>query len=178
MSAPEPTPPAGAPPAPRRRSLKRLGLEALVLAVALLGIRAWQTRGAASGPAPEVAGTLVSGQAASLSQLRGRPVLVHFWATWCSICTAERGNVDALARDHAVLAVAVDSGGPAEVREWMRRQGVDFPSVVDPGTLARAYGVQAFPTSFVVGRDGRIRFVETGYTTELGLRLRMALAGL
>ncbi|MGC4117189.1 MAG: hypothetical protein QM765_22035 [Myxococcales bacterium] len=43
--------------------------------------------------------------------------------------------------------------------------------------LARAWGVNAFPTSFFVGKDGEIRFVETGYTTELGMRLRLALAG-
>ena len=162
---------------PARKKWLRNGAEALVFLVALLGIRAWQQRGVASGQAPQLQGTLVTGAPASLAALRGRPVLVHFWATWCSVCNAERGNIAAIARDYPVLGVAEDSGGAEAVRAWMQRQGVSFPTVVDSGALAREYGVRAFPTSFVIGKDGRIRFVETGYTTELGLRLRLALAG-
>ncbi len=163
---------------PRTKRWLRAGAEAALVVAVLLGVRAWQHRHAPSGQAPPVAGTLVSsGASASLAQLRGRPVMVHVWATWCSVCSAERGNVQAVAKDHAVLGVAEDSGSAEQVRAWMKQHGVDFPTVLDDGALARSYGVQAFPTSFFVGSDGAIRFVETGYTTELGMRARLWLAG-
>ncbi|HEY3448048.1 MAG TPA: protein disulfide oxidoreductase [Myxococcales bacterium] len=163
---------------PRKKKWLRNGVEAALFLVALLGVRAWQHRDAPSGPAPAVAGTLVSnGAPASLAALRGRPVMVHFWATWCSVCNAERGNVAAVAKDYAVLGIAEDSGGAEKVRAWMSENGAEFPTVLDDGEIARAFGVKAFPTSFFVGKDGEIRFVETGYTTELGMRLRLALAG-
>lgn len=163
---------------PRQRKWVRTAVETALVLAAFLGIRAWQHRDAPSGPAPAMTGTLVDGGApASLAALRGRPVMVHFWATWCSVCNAERGSVDSVAKDYAVLGVAADSGDAEQVRAWMRQSGVAFPTVLDDGALARAFGVKAFPTSFFVDKEGTIRFVETGYTTELGMRARLALAG-
>ena len=161
----------------RRRARWRLGLELAAILVAVVGIQAYRQRDTASGPAPPLAGRLLSGQTVSLAALRGRPVLVHFWATWCPVCRLEQSSIAAIARDHAVLTVAFQDGSAEQVRAYMRREGLDYPVLADPyGVLASRYGVRAVPTSFIIGPRGRIRFVEVGYTSEAGLRLRMWLA--
>ncbi|MBI5545571.1 MAG: redoxin domain-containing protein [Deltaproteobacteria bacterium] len=170
-----PPPPSTPKPSRRRKWLRRV-VEPLLIIGLLLGVRAWQQRNAVSGPAPRLQGTAVTGEPLSLEALRGGPVLVHFWATWCSVCDTVKGSIDAIAHDYAVISVAEDSGQAAELHAWMERQGISFPTIADSGGLSRAFGVQAFPTDFVIGPDGRIRFVEVGYSSELGLRARLALA--
>lgn len=177
--ADDPQKEAAAPP-PRKRRWGRTAVRVLVVVLIIVAVRAWQQRGAASGEAPDLEAPDLDGQILSLADARGRPVLVHFWATWCGVCTAMDGNVDGVAGDYDVITVASWSGGPAEVRAHLAQEGLDdMPVVLDPnGTLAQSYGVQAVPTSFVVDPEGNIRHTEVGYTTELGLRARLWLAGL
>ena len=150
-----------------------------MLLVLIVGIRAWQQSGTASGPAPALAGELLDGKPVSLAAFAGRPVLVHFWATWCPICRAEQGSIDALARDEPVITVAMQSGDRDAVVQHLRKEELSFPVLNDPaGEIAAQWGVRAVPASFIVDGAGQIRFLEIGYTTGIGLRLRLWLAGL
>jgi len=155
-------------------------LNVLVIVTLMVGIRAWQQRDMASCTAPALHGVTLAGQPYALSTHPGKPVLVYFWATWCPICRAEQDSISAIAKNHAnVVTVAMQSGGTDEVSRHMHEQGLDFPVVNDPdGRLSSAWGVHAVPASFIISPDGRIRFVEVGYTTGIGLRLRLWLAGL
>jgi len=171
-------PPSKAKPGTARR-WRRRAVEVLVLLVLILGIRAWQQSGTASGPAPALAGELLDGKPVALAAFAGKPVLVHFWATWCPICRAEQGSIDALARDVPVITVAMQSGSREEVIQFLRKEALSFPALNDPvGVIAAQWGVRAVPASFIVDGAGQIRFLEIGYTTGVGLRLRLWLAGL
>lgn len=161
-----------------RRSWVRWGAYLLLLLAVYLAARAWQTRDLASGVAPEIEGVTLDGRPVALSDYRGAPVLLHFWATWCRICALEEQSIDALAEDYPVLTVALQSGDAAAVGRYLRERGLDFPVVLDPGgRLAGRYGVRGVPTTLVIGPEGRIRSREVGYTTGFGLRLRLWLAG-
>ncbi len=153
----------------------------IVLFVLLIaGIRIWQQRDMVSGAAPVLQGMTLAGQSYTLPVHPDHPVLVHFWATWCPICRTEQSAIADIAKDYPnTMTVAMQSGKSDAVENHMREQGVAFSVVNDPdGSIARAWGVHAVPVSFVISPDGNIRFVEVGYTTGIGLRLRLWLAGL
>ncbi len=161
----------------RARWYWRWARDAGVFLLLFFAIRAYQQRDAPSGVAPELVGVTLKNQPVSLADYRGAPVVLHFWATWCGVCEAAQGNLNAVARELPVLSVASQSGKAPQVERYVREHGV-VPTVVidDSGALAKRFGVHAFPTTFVLDGEGRIRHVEVGYTTELGLRARMWLA--
>jgi thiol-disulfide isomerase/thioredoxin len=165
---------------PRAAKWRVYAINALILVVVVAGIRVWQQRNLVSGPAPALQGITLKGQPYRLPAQPEKPVLVHFWATWCPVCRVEQGNIAAIARDNPdVITIAMQCGKQQEVALYMREQGIDFPVLNDPGNnVARAWGVQAVPATFIIAPDGQIRFVEVGYTTEIGLRLRLWLAGI
>ena len=113
-----------------------------------------------------------------LKDLRGKPVLVHFWATWCPICRAEDGSIHDLAQDYRVLTVATNSGDAQEIARYMEENNLEFPVLLDEsGEMGSRWGVNGVPSSFIVDSAGEIRSVAVGYTTGIGLRIRLWLAG-
>jgi thiol-disulfide isomerase/thioredoxin len=155
-------------------------IEALVFVILVAGIRAWQQRDMASGNAPVLQGVTLAGEPYALPAHPGKPVLVHFWATWCPICRAEQNSIAGIAHDHPdTITVAMQSGSTKQVMRHMHEQGITFPVINDQdGKISGRWGVHAVPASFIIAPDGRIRFVEVGYTTGIGLRLRLWLAAL
>ena len=156
----------------------RRGLEILLFIVLIMGVRAWQQRDIMKGAAPPLQGILLNGSAFALARKPAQPVLIHFWATWCPICRTELGSIDSLAQDNPnVITVAMQSGNTISVQGYMREHEVNFPVLNDEdGRISLSWGVHAVPASFIVDTNGEIRYVEIGYTTGMGLRLRLWLA--
>lgn len=155
------------------------GLLIVVLAVAL---QLWQKRDVAAGAAPRFDGILADGRAVSLSAWRqahpGRPVVLHFWAAWCPVCRAIEGSVDAVGRDWPLLTIALQSGDAKEIVNHLAGRGLHWPTVVDPdGRITSLFGLRGVPAVVIVDSAGTIRFVEFGYITEVGMRLRLWWAG-
>lgn len=126
---------------------------------------------------PTFAGTLIDGGTATLEEFAGRPLILHFWATWCPTCKMEAPAIDALSKEYQVLTVAVESGDNAEIGAFMQEKGYTFPVLNDrDGTIRRHFKVKAFPTTFILDKNGEVVFTEVGYTSNIGFRIRMKLA--
>ena len=162
----------------RKKTLMRTITQILVVVAVFVGIRAYLNQGNLKpGPAPSFSARQIDGEIFSLADKKGEPLLLHFWATWCRICALNDGVIDDLAKDMPVVTVAMESGEAGEIRKVMEERGLSFPVIADAaGTLANRYHVKGVPTNFILDADGNIRYVEVGYTTGLGLRIRMWLA--
>ena len=148
-----------------------------MLLAGLLVLQFWKDGGLVAGRPPPLEARALDGTAFSWDEAAGRPVVLYFWATWCPVCRAMRGNIEALARDHTVVTVALQSGSAEALREYARTQRFTPSVYPDPtGAIASRYGVQGVPAIFVIGPAGDIRYAMTGYSTEFGLRARIWLA--
>jgi peroxiredoxin len=159
------------------RRLRDWLINGVLILLVFLGVQWWKARPLVEGDAPPLAGFTLDGRALDLADLQGRPVLVHFWASWCPMCDLMDGAIDSIARDHPVVTVAMQSGDPDELRRFMSEAGHTYPVIADPaGQIASRWGVVGVPTSFVVDATGQIRSSTTGVSTEPGLRLRLWIA--
>jgi cytochrome c biogenesis protein CcmG, thiol:disulfide interchange protein DsbE len=119
----------------------------------------------------------------SLRELRGRAVLLDFWATWCAACRAETPIINELSRRWSdrgvvVVGVATDAQGEGDPRNFAATHDLGYPIVRDiSGETSRTYQVDALPTLVVVSRAGKVVAVRTGITddAELERLLRQAL---
>jgi cytochrome c biogenesis protein CcmG, thiol:disulfide interchange protein DsbE len=145
------------------------GLAAIVAVAALTaGTSRVFGLGVEHRPAPEVRLRDVAGKTVSLSDLRGKVVIVDFWASWCPSCRqsfpalAELGRLYA-SRGLEVIAVNVDQQR-RDADAFLAGQPAGLKVVFDQqGAAPRAFDVQAMPSSFVIGRDGTIRFTHVGF---------------
>ena len=156
----------------RGLALRRLGLRHLVVAavlplilLALLGamllLRPGTSPTAIGAMAPDFALTDLEGNPVSLAELRGRPVIVNFWASWCVPCVEEFPILRDVHERHAgeglaVVGIVYQDRSQA-ARDFMARHAATWAAAADPdGHVAAAYDVLGPPETFLIGRDGRI----------------------
>lgn len=158
----------------RQSRFFRISLQLLILVAVYMSVRYWQSQEMQRGEAPVISATTLENERIELLAPLDRPVLVHFWASWCPICRFENSNIAAVSEDYSVITIASWSGTTDEVAEYMRTESLNMPVIVDEdGEWAKLYGVHGVPASFFVDSNGQIEMIEKGYTTEIGLRLRM-----
>ncbi len=124
-------------------------------------------------PAPEFTLSDLEGRTLRLEDLRGQPVVVNFWATWCQPCAAENPIFAALARRYAGRARFVSviyQDTPEAIRDYERQRGSWGPALVDPDSrTAIRYGVYGVPETFVIDARGVIHEKVTGMVSFDGL---------
>lgn len=119
-------------------------------------------------PAPDFTLETLDGGSLSLSDFRGKPVLVNFWATWCGPCRAEFPDFQEASVDNADNLVIIGINNTAtdqlsEVPKFVEEMGVTFPIVLDKtGDVARAYQIFGLPTSVFINSEGEVVEVFTG----------------
>lgn len=124
-------------------------------------------------PAPEVVLVDTAGERFELAALRGTPVVLNFWATWCPPCRAEMPELEAAHTELAgqVAVIGVNQGeSQAEVAAFAQGIGVSFRLPLDERMDAsRTYAVRSLPTTFFIDRSGVIRRIQVGPLTEATL---------
>jgi thiol-disulfide isomerase/thioredoxin len=115
-----------------------------------------------SSPAPDFTLDSLEGKSMRLSDLRGKAVLLNFWATWCSPCKIEMPWFVELQNEYGpqglqIVGVAMDDSGKDEIAKFAKDMGVNYPVLIGKEAVGDAYGgVPALPESFFIGRDGKI----------------------
>ena len=163
--------PAGS-PSIQRHSRNPLALVILALVVAgmlYFGFHAARRSGAIvppgilkAGPAPDFTLDSLDGKSVRLSDLRGKAVLLNFWATWCTPCKIEMPWFVELQNEYGpqglqIVGVAMDDSGKDDIAKFAKDMGVNYPVLLGKEAVGDAYGgVPALPESFFIGRDGKI----------------------
>ncbi|MFT5836079.1 MAG: thiol-disulfide isomerase/thioredoxin [Sulfurimonas sp.] len=108
---------------------------------------------------------------------KDKPILIHFWATWCPTCKLEASNIQTISENFEVLTIAVNSGTDREVKKYMHEHNLNYKVYNDTnGFFAQEFKIAAYPTTFIYDKNKKLVFSEVGFTSTLGLWLRMWLA--
>ncbi len=113
--------------------------------------------------APDFALQTLDGQTVKLSDFKGKPVLLNFWATWCEACKKEFPAMQRLyshLKDDGfeIIAVSVDRRNRDRIEEFVKAYGIDFPILLDPQQKARRdYFIRGLPTSYLIDSAGDLR---------------------
>lgn len=135
----------------------------LLLAVMVSGCSKKEVPAQEGAAAPDFTLSDLSGKQVQLSSLKGKVVLVNFWATWCPPCREEIPSMVKLnqvmqGKNFQMLAISIDEGGKQAVQEFFRQNGVTLPALLDTdGSVSRRYGTTGVPETFIVDGKGMIR---------------------
>jgi cytochrome c biogenesis protein CcmG/thiol:disulfide interchange protein DsbE len=143
--------------------------------LAALALGACSTHAGASGasstarigqPAPNWTQTTAEGTKLSFESLRGKPVYLNFFATWCPPCNEEAPDVNALQKQYAsrgLQTVGVDElENTKKAKEFVDKFNLVYPAVVDDGTLQSQYNVNGLPVHVFIDRTGVVRKIKVG----------------
>jgi len=129
--------------------------------------------------APEFTLESLNGGVVRLADLRGKTVIIDFWATWCPPCEFQVPELNAFWEAHredgdvAVLGISVDVEGPEVVQAWAEEKDVRYEVLVGGEDLARRFGALGFPTLYVVTPDGRVDSEHVGLIEVADLELAL-----
>lgn len=150
-----------------RRALAAVSLLGLV-SVGLMVLVSLTLAGCGSKTAPDFSGTTIDGVDVSMAAYGGRPLVLAFMASWCPGCRADAPELDkfyqGIGEKAGFLAVAVQDT-EADMQQFMKDSGSDFPVALLPDSVPTAYGIDVLPTVVLIDAHGRIAKTIVGGTT-------------
>jgi thiol-disulfide isomerase/thioredoxin len=157
-----------------RRWIKEILVFTLILMVVSIAIDAWRSTEMPSTKMPLLSISTLKGDWVDIKKMsQDKPVLLYFWATWCPVCNFVSPSVNWLSESHQVISVALTSGNDKRLGQFMAYKEYNFPVINDPtGSIGKAWGVAATP-SIVIIKKGQISSITTGFTTPIGMWIRL-----
>ena len=154
-------------------------IKGLAILTIFLAVTAWQGRNLISKqtPAPSFRLPALSGPTVALEDLRGRRVLLYFFAPWCKVCDLSISNLNWVRRlwdekSVSIFAVALSYEELQSVEAFLERNALDVPVLLGTRELLNSYRISAFPTVYVLNESGNIDGSAVGYSSTLGLLWR------
>lgn len=150
----------------------------VVVLIALAGNLIYMLRHQPS-TAPAIELTLLDGRSVSLRSLRGRPVLILFWATYCIPCIEKFPDINTLYHSYRpqgleIIAIAMSHDSPQRIATTVNQLGMAYPIMHDlKAEAAQAFGVRAIPASFLISAHGQIVWQDIGRIDIVDLRLHI-----
>ena len=151
----------------------------LLILTIVIAVTAWQGRNLVpkQTPAPSFRLPALSGPPVALEDLRGRRVLLFFFAPWCKVCDLSISNLNWVRRfwgseSISIFAVALSYNELQSVEAFLERNTLDVPVLLGTPELSNSYRINAFPTVYVINKSGNIDSSTVGYSTTLGLLWR------
>ncbi|MEA2019767.1 MAG: redoxin domain-containing protein [Campylobacterota bacterium] len=103
--------------------------------------------------------------------LNNKPIMIHFWATWCPICKIEAPNIQTISKHYEVLTIAVKS---QNIKDYLQQNNLTFKVIDDiDGSYADKFNISVYPTTLIYDKDKNLIFSEVGYTSTFGLWIRL-----
>lgn len=136
-----------------------------------------------AGLAPDFTLKALDGKEITLSQLKGKVVLLDFWATWCAPCKKSIPHLIQLYKEYRgsgfeLVGMNIDKGDTETVRRFVTSMDIPYPVVTAPEDVVRSYRVTGIPATFLIDKEGRIRERIAGFDSTIGRRLAAQLANL
>jgi len=111
--------------------------------------------------------------------LNNKPILIHFWSTWCPTCKIEASNIQTISEHYNVLTIAVNSKDDKNIKKYLKENSLNFKFINDKNSFyAKKFNISAYPTTLIYDKNKNIIFSDVGYTSTFGLWARMWWAGL
>lgn len=124
-------------------------------------------------PAPSIVSQLVTGEEFVLESVKGKIVLLDFWATWCPPCRVSLPALEVVARAYKddpnvwIGSVNQENISPEILKRFLQKQGLSFPVILDPqGTISSDYRIRALPTLVVIDSTGVVTYSQVGLSTK------------
>ena len=133
--------------------------------------------------APDFTLKTLDDQEIILSNLKGKVVLLDFWATWCGPCRESiphlaQLNKDNQGRGFEVIGMSMDRGDINTVRHFVRSMDIPYPIILTPDEVARNYGITGLPTAILIDKSGKIQEKFIGFNSSIAKQLATKIAEL
>jgi len=171
-------------PKKKKSSLLDWGIQAIVLATIFFAITWWQQRDMLSTEQGQMAPafSLISMQDELIHfdpAKQSKKTLIYFFAHWCGVCHASIDNIEAIKKslgDSAnFYAIALDWKTKEDVETFLAQHDLTIPVLLGNQEVWRNYQISGFPSYYVINKEGKLASKDMGYTTELGMRVRLGL---
>ncbi len=122
--------------------------------------------------APDFSATELEGKKVSLSDFRGKVVLLNFWATWCPACQQEIPELERIYdeyKDKGVVVIGAGSESSEQIRQFKQRMAISYPLVKVDNKVFSTYQVRGIPTTYIIDKRGYIQHRQVGFAPGMGV---------